>query len=317
MRPAHHCALVSWLLAASLALAACEKPAVRPPPAPAADTDVVAASASATATAAPAPTLTDDSPIALAKLEQHYGKPSAVTLGKPDGKGGQHSDMLIWHNHPKLVLSATRQAGVIERAEFTKHPFKNELLDKEALFASFGEGQPWHQQGTTAPPRDSDVLLRTDGTLYALASSWDITFTTPAYFKKSYANFTPEAGSKPVVRAPESAPSATPASASTAAAKWPAMSDELRGSMEVRVRNPNDFSVKVGLRSGGKDKDFAVTANGAKSVTVPNGDYDIYFQYSTDPDGLYQGDSFTLRNNGVEIQIVKVFNGNYGIRKVN
>ena len=32
-------------------------------------------------------------------------------------------------------------------------------------------------------------------------------------------------------------------------------SGELRGSMEVRVRNPNDFSVKVGLRSDGKGKD--------------------------------------------------------------
>jgi hypothetical protein len=30
------------------------------------------------------------------------------------------------------------------------------------------------------------------------------------------------------------------------------------------------------------------------------------FQYSTDPDGLYQGDSFTLNGNGVEIQIVKL-----------
>ncbi len=49
---------------------------------------------------------------------------------------------------------------------------------------------------------------------------------------------------------------------------------------------------------------------------MPNGRYDIYLQYSSDPEGLYQGDSFTLSNNGVEIQIVKVVNGNYGIRKV-
>ena len=39
-------------------------------------------------------------------------------------------------------------------------------------------------------------------------------------------------------------------------------------------------------------------------------------RYSSDPEGLYQGDSFTLSNNGVDIQIVKVVNGNYGIRKV-
>ena len=56
--------------------------------------------------------------------------------------------------------------------------------------------------------------------------------------------------------------------------------------------------------------------NSTESVRVPNGSYDIYFNYSTDPDGLYQGDSFTLQNNGVEITITKVMNGNYGIRKV-
>jgi hypothetical protein len=116
-------------------------------------------------------------------------------------------------------------------------------------------------------------------------------------------------------------PSSSPpvAASSPVAAKpegWPAFSGVLRGDMEVRVRNPNEFSVKVGLRSGGKGVDFSVAANSVKSVTVPSGLYSIYFQYSTDPDGLYQGDNFTLKNNGVEIKIVKVVNGNYGIRKV-
>jgi hypothetical protein len=86
--------------------------------------------------------------------------------------------------------------------------------------------------------------------------------------------------------------------------------------MEVRVKNPNEFKVRVGLRSDGRGQDFIVTANGTDSVHVPNGRYDIYFQYSTEPDSLYQGDSFTLSDNGVEIQIVKIVNGNYGIRKV-
>ena len=52
------------------------------------------------------------------------------------------------------------------------------------------------------------------------------------------------------------------------------------------------------------------------SVKVPSGRYDIYFNYSSDPDGLYQGDSFSLKNNSVAITIIKVANGNYGIRKV-
>jgi hypothetical protein len=96
----------------------------------------------------------------------------------------------------------------------------------------------------------------------------------------------------------------------------PAFSDELQGSNPVRVRNPNDFGVATGLRSGGRGVNFDVPANGEQTVYVPNGKYDIYFVYSDKPDGLFQGDSFTLNNNGVEIQIVQVVSGNYNIRQV-
>jgi ankyrin repeat protein len=99
-------------------------------------------------------------------------------------------------------------------------------------------------------------------------------------------------------------------------ANWPGYTSVLTGLHEVRVNNPNDFNVRVGLRSDGKGKDFIVPPNGTESVNVPNGRYDIYFNYSSDRSGLYQGDSFTLNDNGVEITITKVVNGNYGIRKV-
>jgi hypothetical protein len=98
---------------------------------------------------------------------------------------------------------------------------------------------------------------------------------------------------------------------------WPELSGELAGRMEVRIKNPNDFRVRVGLRRGEGGLDFLVPASGVQSVHVPNGHYDIYFQYSNDPSSVYQGDSFTLNNNGVKIQIVQVVDGNYGIRKVN
>lgn len=97
---------------------------------------------------------------------------------------------------------------------------------------------------------------------------------------------------------------------------WPSLTADLSGPIEVRVKNPNNFKVRVALRSAGKGKDFVVPTNDMASVRVPSGRYDVYFQYSSDPDGLYQGDSFELRSNGVEIQIVKIVNGNYGIRKV-
>ena len=96
----------------------------------------------------------------------------------------------------------------------------------------------------------------------------------------------------------------------------PPLKEELQGSNPVRVRNPNEFAVATGIRLGTKGRNFDVPANGVQTVYVPNGKYDIYFVYSDKPDALFQGDSFTLNDNGVEIQIVKVVNGNYGIRQV-
>ena len=40
----------------------------------------------------------------------------------------------------------------------------------------------------------------------------------------------------------------------------------LSGGNEVRVVNPNDFSVTAGLRSGNKGKDFVILANESKSI---------------------------------------------------
>ena len=105
----------------------------------------------------------------------------------------------------------------------------------------------------------------------------------------------------------------------TESSSLPGFTTELSGPMQVRVVNPNNFAVQVSLRStvGDAGKDFSITTNGTYSVSVPSGQYDIYFKYSSDPKGLYKGDRFSILNNGVEIRIVKTVNGNYGIRKVN
>jgi len=97
---------------------------------------------------------------------------------------------------------------------------------------------------------------------------------------------------------------------------WPKTSGSLAGEMEVRVRNPNHTSVRVAVRSGGMGNDFVVSPQGVHSTFVPNGRYQIYFQYSYDPKGLYQGDEITLNNRGVEIQSVDSPKGNYRVRKV-
>ena len=92
---------------------------------------------------------------------------------------------------------------------------------------------------------------------------------------------------------------------------------DLVGTNEVRVNNPNGFEVRVGLRCSGKGCDFVVAPKAVGSTKAPNGRYEIYFWYASDPHSVYQGDTFTLADTGVEIGIVKVVNGNYGIRRVN
>lgn len=96
----------------------------------------------------------------------------------------------------------------------------------------------------------------------------------------------------------------------------PPFNEELRGNREVRIKNPNNFKVLVSLKSGNKGKDFEVASNGISSVLIPDGTYQIFFVYSNKPDALFQGDDFVLNNNGIEIQIVKVVGGNYGIKQV-
>lgn len=98
--------------------------------------------------------------------------------------------------------------------------------------------------------------------------------------------------------------------------RWPALESTLTGRNPVRLVNPNEFGVKVAIRLGTNGVDFDVAANGRHTVYLPNGQCDIYFQYTNDPESLYQGDRFTLADQGVEIQLVKVRNGNYSIRKV-
>jgi len=96
----------------------------------------------------------------------------------------------------------------------------------------------------------------------------------------------------------------------------PPFKEELQGANVVRVFNPNDFQVTAGIRQDQRGKNLKVPANGVNFVLVPDGKYEIFFVYSNKPDALFKGDDFILYGHGVEIQIVQVVDGNYGIRQV-
>jgi len=99
-------------------------------------------------------------------------------------------------------------------------------------------------------------------------------------------------------------------------ARLPEYETKLNGLNEVRILNPTTHAVLVGVRAGRGGVDFEVPGQGKGSVTLPNGDYSIYFVYANEPDNLYRGENFTLRSKGVEIQLVRVRCGNYAIWRV-
>jgi hypothetical protein len=98
------------------------------------------------------------------------------------------------------------------------------------------------------------------------------------------------------------------------------ISEEIQVSNPLRVRNPNHFTVEVGIRAGSKGMNFHVGANGDETVYIPEGRYDIYFVFSDKPDALFQGNAFNLNNSSAQIKLMLDVDGktpdNYRIRQV-
>ncbi|MCA1902853.1 MAG: hypothetical protein LDL53_11675 [Candidatus Hydrogenedens sp.] len=61
------------------------------------------------------------------------------------------------------------------------------------------------------------------------------------------------------------------------------------GAYEIRINNPLDTSVKVGIRSGKRGKDITLPPNGTRSLKVPKGDYQIFYIRDDDPTTVQQG----------------------------
>ena len=100
---------------------------------------------------------------------------------------------------------------------------------------------------------------------------------------------------------------------------WPTFLAALPfGNSEVRIINPRGWAVKVGLRCDGLGKDFTVPASGNRSVRVPSGNYEIYFQFADEPEAVYQGDNYNLADQHyAEITVKAVPGGNYRLHPVN
>jgi hypothetical protein len=117
-------------------------------------------------------------------------------------------------------------------------------------------------------------------------------------------------------RAPPPSPATPPVETTSAKSILPKHDGSLSGTNEVRINNPNSFRVVVGIRSGTAGVDFEVPAESSRSTYLPDGRFDMYFVFSNRPDSLFQGDGIELKDNGVEVKLVKVIGGNYPIHQV-
>jgi hypothetical protein len=99
--------------------------------------------------------------------------------------------------------------------------------------------------------------------------------------------------------------------------RWPGYEERLSGPNLFRIVNRNDFSIRVGLRTGGGGLDFLVDPARAHEVRVPDGTYSVFFQYSVDPEGIYRGEGFTLSGHGLEMQVLEGSANGAEIRRVN
>lgn len=250
-------------------------------------------------------------------------EPAVIKLGKARPFG---------HFEPKDEQAEEKKADGGAKKEEPKEKKEDESKASKADSSDAGKSSTTSKVDTTSPSPMSvsrkedepDDVVKKITFAERKAEQPTTSSTKPITFKR-VESAEPEPApepTKPQEEKPAPAPAPEPATksdkptTSTGGSGMPSYKGELHGSIPVRVRNPNDFKVTVGLRSGGKGKNFRVAANDVETVTVPNGPYEVYFQYSNDPDSLYKGDEFTLRGVGVQISIVKQVNGNFAIQKV-
>jgi len=88
------------------------------------------------------------------------------------------------------------------------------------------------------------------------------------------------------------------------------------GMNRVRIQNPSDRSVLVGLRTPKCGENLNIPANEIRSFFMPNGTCKIYFVFSDMPGKLFQGADFRLAGNAIEITLTRVADGNYTIKQI-
>ncbi len=93
----------------------------------------------------------------------------------------------------------------------------------------------------------------------------------------------------------------------------PPFTTRITGVNHVKFSNPNGFSVNVSLRDGEKGLDFTVFPQDSLLVDLPDGSFDVYFVYSSQPRSLYRGQTFYLQRGKATFTILRTADGQYAL----
>ncbi len=80
------------------------------------------------------------------------------------------------------------------------------------------------------------------------------------------------------------------------------------GSYEMKIYNPLDVPVKVGIRSEKRGKDISIPAEGTKTLKVPRGNYQLVYIREDDPSVLQEGGTIQIDGlfvGDVEVHLLK------------
>ena len=94
---------------------------------------------------------------------------------------------------------------------------------------------------------------------------------------------------------------------------FPIYWDLLKGTNILRVINPCESQVTVAVRSGTKGITFDVPSSEARSVSIPEGAFDVYFLYADRPAAAFKGDAIRLDRRLVELLLSTKERGGYSI----
>ncbi|MCX8064394.1 MAG: hypothetical protein N3G21_04400 [Candidatus Hydrogenedentes bacterium] len=89
-------------------------------------------------------------------------------------------------------------------------------------------------------------------------------------------------------------------------AKLPDFTYQLReGSYEIKLHNPLDVEVSVGIRSDKRGKNVSIAPGGTRSIKVPRGEYKFFYIRADDPTRLMDGG--TVKIDGLFIGDVDIY----------